>query len=204
MGPSDYPIPAPLVLLSGPSGVGKTTLVERLIAETTLPLRRAVTATTRSPRPGERPEVDYHFWTFDRFQTAIGQDEMLEYAFVHNKDYYGTPKIEVEPHRAAGTAVILVIEVQGAEQVRRQYPDDHLSVFVGPPTFDDLPARLRVRGESEEGIARRLKTAENELARAGEFTHRLTNADVAVAARELESLIRTEFTTRGLLPCSTN
>lgn len=195
---------APLILLSGPSGVGKTTLVERLITASDLPLRRAITATTRAPRPGERPEVDYHFWSLDRFTQAIDRHEMLEHAFVHQRDYYGTPLSEVEPYRQAGTGVILVIDVQGAEQVRAKYPGDHLAIFLTPPTFDDLPARLRHRGESEAGIANRLKTAELELTRAGEFDKQVTNADVHAAVRELEDLIRTEFEKRGLMRCSTS
>lgn len=195
---------APLVLISGPSGVGKSTLVERLITETSLPLRRAITATTRAPRPGERADVDYHYWSVDTFQQAIATDAMLEYAFVHNRDYYGTPKSEVEPYRCTGVAVILVIDVQGAEQVRKRCPGESHSIFLMPPTFEDLQARLQKRGESAEGMARRLKTAETELTRASEFDYRITNADIPTTVRELEDLLRTLFTNRGLNPCSTS
>lgn len=195
--------PAPLVVLSGPSGVGKTTLVDELVRRTALPLRRAVTATTRDPRPGEVPDVHYHFWPRDAFKRAIDRGEMVEQAEVHGRDFYGTPRSEVDPHRAAGTGVVLVIDVQGAGQVRLVYPNDHVSVFIQPPTFDELERRLRGRGEPEESIARRLQTAHAELARAGEFDKVLVNDDLDNTVRALDGIIRTEFVTRGY-PCSTS
>src|SRR6476620_10758354 len=137
---------APLIVISGPSGVGKTTLVDALLARKSLPLRRAITATTRAPRPGEVEGVSYHYWTREEFSRAIERGAMLERAEVHGKDFYGTPRSEVDPFRERGVGVILVIDVQGAGQVRARYPDDHLSVLVYPPTFDDLERRLRGRG----------------------------------------------------------
>jgi guanylate kinase len=195
---------APLVVISGPSGVGKTTLVDAVLARRSLPLRRAVTATTRAPRPGEEPEVAYHFWTHDRFREEIARGGMLEWAEVHGKDFYGTPRSEVDPHRAAGVGVVLVIDVQGAGQVRLLYPGDHLSVFVRPPAFADLEARLRARGEPEPSIRRRLETARGELTRADEFDRVLLNDDFAAATAALEQLIRDEFRRRGIDPCSTS
>lgn len=188
---------APLIVLSGPSGVGKTTLVDGLIDRKTLPLRRAITATTRKPRPGEIPEVSYHYWTHDQFREAIDRGEMLEYAEVHGIDYYGTPRSEVDPYQAKGVGVILVIDVQGAGQVRLRHPHDHLSVFVMPPAFEELRRRLEGRGEPEASIHRRLETARGELARADEFDKVLENADLAAATDALERLIRDEFTRRG-------
>lgn len=185
---------APLVVISGPSGVGKTTIVDRLIAAETWPIRRAVTATTRPPRPGERPEVDYHFWSVPRFLQAIENGEMLEHAIVHDRDYYGTPRSEVEPHRERGTGVVLVIDVQGAERIRTLYPDDHLSIFVAPPDFSELETRLRGRRESEESIRRRLATADGEMRQRDKFHHVVVNDDLATTIQRLEDILRSRFT----------
>jgi guanylate kinase len=195
---------APLIVVSGPAGVGKTTLVEAVVARMPGKLRRAVTATTRAPRPGELPEVSYHFWTHEQFRDAIAGNEMLEWAEVHGRDFYGTPRAEVDRHRADGVGVVLVIDVQGAGQVRAAFPGDNLSVFIAPPHFDDLRRRLEGRAEPAESIARRLRTAEQELARQGEYDRVLVNADIASAADALEALIRDEFKRRGQSPCSTS
>ncbi len=193
----------PLIVLSGPSGVGKSTIVDRLVAGSSLPVRRAVTATTREPRPGEIPEVDYHFWNLGQFEAALANQEMIEHAIVHGRDYYGTPRMEVDPYRDRGVGVVLVIDVQGAAQVRKLYDADHVSVFLVPPTFAELEARLRGRGEKEESIRRRLQTAQSELERQSEFDRLVLNADVDVAARELEKIIREQFSLGGTR-CSTN
>ncbi len=189
---------APLIVLSGPSGSGKSTVVDRLLALSPLPLRRAVTATTRAPRPGEEPEKSYHFWTPDQFRKAIDDGRMLEWAVVFGRDYYGTPRDEVDAYRERGMGVILVIDVQGAEQVRRKYPGDHLSVFVNAPSMDVLRQRLVERGTEDPGrVERRLATARAETARAGEFDHQLVNNCLDDAVRALEQLIRDRFVRRG-------
>src|SRR5207302_6861922 len=143
------------------------------------------------------PEVSYHFWTHDQFRDAIARGEMLEHAEVHGKDFYGTPRSEVDPYREQGIGVILVIDVQGAGQVRARYPGDHLSIFVAPPRFDDLRQRLEGRHEAEESIQRRLNTAPGELARQEEYDRVLVNDELDAAVAALEAIIRDEFKRRG-------
>lgn len=192
--PAPRPSPlAPLIVVSGPSGVGKTTVVDGLLRRNTLPLRRGVTATTRPRRSDEREEVSYHFWSRGEFEAAVAAARMLEWAEVFGTDLYGTPRSEVDPYRAAGTGVVLVIDVQGASRVRELCPDC-LSVFVTAPSFEVLEARLRGRRDmSEDRIRRRLETARLELARAGEFDHVIVNEDLERAVGELERLVRSRF-----------
>jgi len=196
---------APLIVLSGPSGAGKTTIVDAALAACHYPLRRAITATTRPPRPGERHGVDYYFWTRAEFDDAIAGGAMLEHATVFGKDSYGTPKAEVNPHRERGTGVLLVIDVQGASLVRQALPGDGTSIFLDVPTMADLEQRLRSRGtEDDARIARRLAAAEAERQRAGEFDVRIVNVTVLDAVAELVGLIDEEFHRKGFVPCSTN
>jgi guanylate kinase len=187
----------PLIIVSGPSGVGKTTVVDELLKRSPMPLRRAITATTRSPRAGETEGVSYQYLNRDEFDRAVREGQMLEFAVVFGTDYYGTLRSEVDPHRADGVGVILVIDVQGAERVRALCPDA-VSVFIRPPTFEELEARLRGRGDlTEDRIQRRLTTARAEMARAGEFDYVIINDHLDQAVGELESLVRARFTTGG-------
>jgi len=184
----------PLIVVSGPSGVGKTTVVEELLRRKGFPLRRAITATTRDPRPGEVDGSSYHFWSRDEFRKAIDDGRMLEWEQVFGTDFYGTPLSEVEPDRDAGTGVVLVIDVKGAARVRKLCPDAR-SVFIRPPNFEELEARLRGRGDmSEERIQRRLATAREELARSGEFDSEIVNAELSHAVMDLERLVGQAFT----------
>lgn len=178
---------APLVVVSGPSGVGKSTVVAealRLSAGSDPRPWLSVSATTRRPRPGEEEAVHYFFVSDAEFDGLIRDGALLEWAqFTGNR--YGTPAAPVAARRAAGIPVLLEIEVQGARQVRQALPDATL-VFLEPPSWEILAARLAGRGtEAPEVIDRRLAAAREELAAAGEFDVRLTNHEVGATALAL-------------------
>lgn len=182
----------PLIILSGPSGSGKSTVIRRLIAESGLPLRQAISATTRQPRPGEQRDVDYHFRTEEEFCQHRKADELLEWA-QYDGNSYGTLRSEVDDYRRQGIGVILVIDVQGAAQVRAQYPDA-LTVFLTTSTPEILEQRLRERGtEDEARLARRLQTAGLELARSAEYQHQVINDNLEEAVSRLRELIAPRF-----------
>jgi guanylate kinase len=183
----------PLLIVSGPSGVGKTTVVEEVLRRGRYPLRRAITATTRSPRTGEVDGASYHFWTQAEFRRAIDEGRMLEWELNFGMDYYGTPRSEVDPHLAAGRGVILVIDVKGAARVRKLCPGA-MTIFIRPPDFPELESRLRGRGDlTEDRIQKRLATAREELARAPEFDHEIINDELTRAVVDLEQLVGTAF-----------
>ncbi|MBV9023874.1 MAG: guanylate kinase [Streptomycetaceae bacterium] len=176
-----------LTVLSGPSGVGKSTVVAHM--RTVHPeVWVSVSATTRKPRPGERPGVQYHFVDDDEFDKLIANGELLEWAeFAGNR--YGTPRCAVLERLDAGEPVLLEIDLQGARLVRQSLPDAQL-VFLAPPSWDELVRRLTGRGtESPEVIERRLEAARVELAAESEFDTTLVNTSVEDVARELLALM---------------
>lgn len=185
--PDQSRAPGRLVVLTGPSGVGKGTVVAQLLAMRP-DVWLSVSATTRAPRPGERDGVQYHFWSRDQFIRTIEEGGFLEWAeFAGN--LYGTPRRPVQERIAAGRTVLLEIELEGARQVRAAMPEA-LMVFLVPPSFEALEARLRGRDtEDEEAIVRRLRRARQELAAAEEFDAVVVNDDVPRAARELLDLL---------------
>jgi guanylate kinase len=178
------PLPhKPILVITGPSGVGKGTLIRGLL-ERMKGLTLAVSATTREPRPGEVDGRDYHFLSPGDFDRRVRQGDFVEHAeYAGNR--YGTLRSELE---RPGDGTVLEIDVQGARQVRETLPDA-VRIFVEPPSVDDLGRRLVGRGaDTAEQVARRLRAAEDELAAREEFPHRIGNDDVARATDELVDL----------------
>jgi len=179
--------PGRLTVITGPSGVGKGTLVNRLL-ERQPTIWLSVSATTRAPRPGEQEGVQYFFVERPAFEQLVAGGGLLEWAeFAGN--FYGTPRQPVEAQLAAGHPVLLEIELEGARQVRQSFPEA-FQLFVAPPSFAELESRIRGRGtDSEEAIQRRLARARVELEAAAEFDAVLVNADLETALLELERLM---------------
>jgi guanylate kinase len=178
-------------VITGPSGVGKGTLIERLL-ERVPRLELSVSATTREPRPGEEDGREYHFLTPEEFDQRVEAGDFLEHA-TYSGNRYGTLRQEVERRLSEGRSVVLEIEIQGARQVRVAMPEAVL-IFIAPPDPAALRQRLEGRGtDSEEAIERRLRTAEIELEAQAEFPHVIVNDDVQKAAAELEGLVREQL-----------
>jgi len=178
-------------VITGPSGVGKGTLIERLL-EHVPELELSVSATTRDPRPGEVDGRDYHFLTPEEFERRVEAGNFLEQA-TYSGNRYGTLREEVERRLEEGRSVVLEIEVQGARQVREAMPEA-VQIFVAPPDPAALRERLEGRGtDSAAAIERRLRTAETELEAQEEFPHVVVNDEVQNAASELEKLVRSEL-----------
>lgn len=176
-----------LLVLAGPTAVGKGTVAAH-IRDNHPEIHLSVSATTRTPRPGEVDGVHYYFVDDAEFDRLIAENELLEYAVVHNQSRYGTPRRPIDAALAAGKTVLLEIDLQGARQVRAAEPSATL-IFLLPPTWDELVHRLVGRGtEDEAERARRLRTAKVELAAQSEFDHLVVNEDVASAARDVVEL----------------
>ncbi len=174
-------------MISGPSGAGKGTVIARVL-ESVDGLALSVSATTRPPRPGESDGVQYHFLSRDAFERAVSEGRFLEWV-EYGGNLYGTLRDDVEERLRAGNDVILEIELRGARAIRSALPQAE-SIFIAPPSFAELVARLRGRAtESEEAIATRLRIAHEEVAAAREFDHVVINDEAERAAREVAELI---------------
>ena len=182
---------AQLTVLAGPTAVGKGTVVAAL-RERYPHLLVSVSATTRSPRPGEVNGVHYYFVSPEEFDSMIEGGEVMEWALVHGTNKYGTPRGPVDAALAAGEPVLLEIDLAGARQVRANRPDAQF-IFLAPPSWEELERRLLGRGtEGPEERERRLATARVEMDAASEFDHVVINDDIDRAVRELAGLIGLE------------
>jgi guanylate kinase len=176
-----------IIVLTGPSGVGKGTLVRSLLARHP-ELYLSISATTRKPRSGEIDGKHYYFVTKEEFEQKIEAGQLLEWA-EYAGNYYGTPRDRVQEQIDRGRSVLLEIEVVGARQIKQAFPQT-LCIFILPPSVSELERRLRGRGkDSEEAMARRLKRAQEELAASGEFDRQIVNDDLEIALAEIEAAI---------------
>jgi len=186
-------VPAPAVfVITGPSGVGKGTLIRGLL-ERVPELELSVSATTRPPRPGEQDGVHYHFLTPEQFRAEVQAGNFVEHAS-YSGNCYGTLRSELERRLRAGTPLVLEIEVQGARQVRQAMPEA-VAVFIAPPSADALRARLVGRGTDDaDQVAVRMRTAEREMEARREFAHVIVNDRLEQATAALEAIVREAMT----------
>lgn len=182
---------ARVFVITGPSGVGKGTLIRGLMER--LPkLELSVSATTRAPRPGERDGIDYHFLSREEFDRRVGEEDFVEHADYAGRSY-GTLRSELEDRVREGVPVVLEIEVQGARQVRAAMPEA-VQVFIAPPSLAALRTRLIGRGtDDSEEVERRLRVAEEELTAQPEFAHVVVNDRLDEALERLTSVVAGEL-----------
>ncbi len=174
------------MIVSGPAGVGKTTICDQLLKRPNF--WRSISTTTRVARPGERDNVDYQFWNKIAFEKARDEGYFLEWA-VYGDNLYGTPRGPVEEKLRQGKNVILNIEVQGAAAIRK-LGHSVISFFLMPPSPEVLRQRIMGRNsDSKEEIERRLRVAEKEMARAHEYDYRITNTDIGTTVSEIEAIL---------------
>ncbi|MCD6361874.1 MAG: guanylate kinase [Armatimonadetes bacterium] len=180
-----------LLVVAGPSGVGKGTLIRELLQRHP-DIEWSVSCTTRAPRPGERDGVDYHFISEGEFARMVRAGELLEWALVHGTDHYGTPREPVERALSEGRDIVLEIDYQGARSVRSALPEA-VMVFVAPPDIATLLHRLSGRNtEDAEAVRRRMSSAYIEFSNMGMFEYVLVNDDLATACDELEAVYTAE------------
>lgn len=180
-----------IIILSAPSGTGKSTIIARLMQKPELHLGFSVSATSRAPRGEEQHGREYYFLTETEFRQKVARGEFVEWEEVYSGTCYGTLASEIERLTSKGMNVIMDIDVKGALNVKKRYGAEALSIFILPPSLEELERRLRCRStDSEESIAKRLSKAEFEMGFAGEFDRRVVNDNLDLASAEVESEIR--------------
>ena len=179
-----------LIVFSAPSGSGKTTIVRHLLKKEKLNLEFSISATSRDPRSFEENGIDYYFISLKEFKNHIKSDDFLEWEEVYRDSFYGTLNSEIERIWALKKHVIFDIDVVGGLRIKKKFPDETLSVFVKPPSVDELKIRLKKRKtESEEKISMRIAKASVELATAPQFDKIIKNYELEVALKEAEELV---------------
>ncbi|MBK7815999.1 MAG: guanylate kinase [Rhodocyclaceae bacterium] len=180
--------PGSLFVVSAPSGAGKSTLVN-LLLERDRRVRHSVSCTTRAPRPGEQDGREYHFVDIPAFCAMRDRGEFIEWAEVHG-NFYGTSRVWIESQMQAGCDMLLEIDWQGAQQMRRQFPEA-VGIFILPPSTAELERRLRARGQdAEDVIQRRVAAALGEMRHVGEFDFVIINKDLQTASEDLAAVVR--------------
>lgn len=177
-----------LVLFSGPSGVGKDTVLE-IVLNKNKELQKSISLTTREIRDNEVDGKDYYFITKSAFEDMIKNDEVLEFA-QYGKNFYGTPKAPIDKWLDEGKTIILKIEVQGAKKIKELYPDA-VGIFIMPPSMDELEKRLRFRGtESEDDIKRRLDIAKREIEKSVDYDYLVVNDEIDLASDNVLNIVK--------------
>lgn len=179
-----------IIIVSAPSGSGKTTLVSQVLNE--MPgVKRSISYTTRAPREGENNNDDYIFVSVEEFKQKIQEDEFLEWE-ENFGNYYGTSVVQVEEVLSGGDDIILSIDVKGAKKIKEKYPES-ISVFIMPPSIDELASRLKKRNTDNEGeVIRRLKESKREIEASDYYDYMIVNEKLDKAMEELKNIIKTE------------
>lgn len=179
-----------IIIVSAPSGCGKSTIIRAIMERGNVELKFSVSATNRPPREGEADGVNYHFITTEEFQQAIADDRFVEYEEVYPGRYYGTLKSEILERCERGETVVLDIDVKGGVRVKKMFGADALSLYIMPPSVDELRRRLEGRAtDSAEAIDQRVSKAEYELSFAPQYDVRIVNDDLTTAVEQTEKVI---------------